>query len=104
MRKSIILFLIAVCAAGHARPDSIPQRHDNISLQQALDSSLDLLDRTRQKEWEEKNLSGLEMLMQQQQEREARQKKQALIRIGVGLLFLGVLVFGWVRRKKKPVS
>jgi hypothetical protein len=39
--------------------------------------------------------------MKDQQSRRAKEKKGAMIRIGVGLLLLVVLVVGWRRKSKK---
>jgi hypothetical protein len=45
--------------------------------------------------------SGLESLMRYQEERRAKEKKAAMIRIGIGVALLIVLVIGLSRRKKK---
>lgn len=44
---------------------------------------------------------GINALVQMQKERNENQKRQAYIRIGLGLLFLVVLVVGLLRRRKK---
>jgi len=44
---------------------------------------------------------GINALVQMQKERNEKQKRQAYIRIGLGLLFLVVLVVGLLRRRKK---
>jgi len=52
----------------------------------------------------ERNNRNLDMFLQMQKEREAKQKKEAYLRIGLGVLFLGILVFGLMRRRKKPAN
>lgn len=44
---------------------------------------------------------NMEGILQLQREREAKQKKAALVRIAIGLGFLALLVVGWMRRRKK---
>ena len=51
--------------------------------------------------YDENNIRNLEALMKDQQSRRAKEKKGAMIRIGVGLLLLVVLVVGWRRKNKK---
>jgi flagellar biosynthesis/type III secretory pathway M-ring protein FliF/YscJ len=51
--------------------------------------------------YDENNIRNLEALMKDQQSRRAKEKKGAMIRIGVGLLLLVVLVVGWRRKSKK---
>jgi superfamily II RNA helicase len=48
----------------------------------------------------EQNNKNLDAFMAMQREREAKQKRSNWIRLGIGLLFLGVLIFG-VRRRNK---
>ena len=50
---------------------------------------------------QEQNNRNLDEFMRMQKEREAKAKKASLIRIGIGILFLGVLIFGWMRKRKK---
>lgn len=60
-------------------------------------SQLDSLDRASM----DRNLKAL---VQMQKERENKQKKQAYIRIGLGVLFLSVLVVGIMRRRRKTAG
>jgi hypothetical protein len=45
--------------------------------------------------------SNIDSLVRMQNERRAKQKKDAMIRIGIGVAMLAVLVIGLSRRKKK---
>ena len=44
---------------------------------------------------------GNDYFLQLQQERGAKEKKAAMIRIGIGIFFLAVLIIGLLRRRKK---
>lgn len=45
--------------------------------------------------------SNIETLVRYQEERKAKEKKAAMIRIGIGVAFLVVFVIGLSRRKKR---
>jgi hypothetical protein len=70
-------------------------------LQQSLDSTNEYLKELRNKEWEDRNLAGIKLLMEQQKENKAKQKRTAVIRIGIGLVFLVILIVGLRRKSKK---
>lgn len=104
-----ILF-IAMAAVAQKR-DTIYQPIDVEKLKRQVDSSTQMLDtlfdnqlkQMQEREMErtmEQNNRNLESFMQMQKEREAKQKRSNWIRLGVGVLFLGVLIFGIMRRKK----
>ena len=44
---------------------------------------------------------NLENLVRYQEEQRRKQKRAAMIRIGIGVAFLGVLIAGLLRRQKK---
>lgn len=113
MRKCIFLFLVilSVSSSGQ-RPDSVPaadQTHRKLKLSDTTiakpgsplaDTLLKIQRDLDQKRWEEQNLQGLNYLMEQQKARRAKEKRNAIIRIGIGVLFLGVLIVGLRRRTK----
>lgn len=53
------------------------------------------------KESLEQNNRNLDAFMAMQKEREAKEKKRMYIRIGLGIFFLAVLVFGLIRKNRK---
>lgn len=48
--------------------------------------------------------NGLNDLIELQRKNESKQKRNAFIRIGIGLLFLAVLIAGLIRRKRKKAG
>ena len=54
----------------------------------------------------EQNNRNLDEFVRLQREQEAKQKKAMWLRLGLGVFFLGVLVFGLMRKRKKkgPLS
>lgn len=113
MRKYLLPVILFFSMATIAQKrDSIYNPIDVEKLKKQVDSSTKMLDtlfdnqlkRMQDKALErtmEQNSRNLESFMQIQREREAKQKRDNWIRVGVGVLFLGVLIFGIVRRRKK---
>lgn len=113
MRKYLLPAILFISVATIAQKrDSIYSPIDLEKLKKQVDSSTQMLDtlfdnqlkRMQDKELErtmEQNSRNLESFIQMQREREAKQKRANWIRVGVGVLFLGVLIFGIVRRRKK---
>ena len=105
MRTALISLLILFTIVAFSQEDTVlPKQKDTVSLQEAMDSANEYLKELRSKEWEDRNTAGLQLLMKQQNERRAKEKKAAMIRIGIGVLFLVILVIGLRRKRKKPVS
>jgi hypothetical protein len=77
---------------------------NNTQFQQLQDSITSTMKALEQKRWEEQNLSGINYLMKLQEERKAKQRKEAIIRIGIGIIFLAVLIFGLRRRAKAKTT
>ena len=50
---------------------------------------------------QQRNIRSLESFMAMQKEREAKQNKAMWLRLGFGIILLGVLIFGWMRKRKK---
>ena len=58
----------------------------------------------RMKEEAKRNAEGLTRLTNEIKKRDAKQKRNAMIRIGIGVLFFAVLIIGLMRRRKKVGS
>ena len=71
------------------------------SINERLNNSYKIMDSANRRQMMEQNNRNLDAFMAMQREREAKQKKAMWIRLGLGVLFLGVLIFGVMRRKKK---
>ena len=104
--RTILLFLfLSVSISGFAQADTLSTRRtDTSSLQQIMDSTNKYLEDIKQKEWEDRNLAGIKLLMEQQKEHRKKERQRAMIRIGIGILFLLVLIIGLARKRKKTVS
>ena len=70
------------------------------SINERLNNSYKIMDSANRRQMMEQNNRNLDAFMAMQREREAKQKKAMWIRLGLGVLFLGVLIFGVMRRKK----
>ena len=86
--KKFVLYLFLVVATAAPQSDlfakKAPVADSNYSINQ-----------------EDPYRSNIESLLRYQEERRAKEKKAAMIRIGIGLAFLVVLVIGLSRRRKK---
>ena len=112
-----VLFAATVC---YAQKDTSPKllHIDNEKLSKQIDSSRKQLDSINErinnsfksmdsaymKQQAEQNNRNLDAFMAMQKEREAKQKKAMWIRLGLGVFFLGVLIFGLMRRRKKATQ
>ena len=105
MRTILLLLFLSVSISDFSQADTISAgRKDTSPLQQTVDSTNKYLKDIEQKEWEERNLAGLKLFLEQQNEHRKKEKQRGLIRIGVGVLFLLVLIIGLARKRKKTVS
>jgi len=68
------------------------------SIIKAFNKRNDSMEMARFNEQNSRNLDGLVSMMK---EREQKQKQGMWIRLGFGLLMLGVLIFGLLRKRKK---
>lgn len=115
--KNFILFaaLFITASSIAQKRDTGFQRVDLDKLQKHIDSSTKMMDtlfdqqfkRMQEEQMQqsmEQNNRNLDEFMRMQKEREAKAKKASLIRIGIGILFLGILIFGWMRKRKKTVQ
>lgn len=70
-------------------------------LQQKGDSAGIQIQDTQDGEANERMVQNTRNILHLQEEIRARQKKAAIIRIGIGVLLMGVLVIGLLRKRKK---
>ena len=119
---AILFPIVALSADAQKRSQPKLEHIDNQKMQEQIDSSMKALDsmNTRinegykqtmhtvdsvnnhlQQEQSERNLDSF---MAMQRENEAKAKKAMWIRLGLGVLFLGVLIFGLMRKRKKGVE
>ncbi len=107
MKKSVWIVLLFFSVACFSQADSNRQKpslrlrnldRDSIAVKlKALDSVVKTETANREFESMQRDLNEF---MQQQEERTRKQKRNAIFRIGFGLMMLAVLVIGLRRRKK----
>jgi hypothetical protein len=103
MRRFVfaVLFLSSFIAGAQ---DSLKGRNDTMKPSVSL-SLADSLDKLRNdsifNETMEQNSRNLDHFLQLKKEQDARQKRGALIRIGIGIALLIVMIFGLRRKIKK---
>jgi len=121
MKKYLFITAILFSVTTHAQKDTpVKLLHiDNKKLSKQIDSSMKELDSinarinegykqtmhtmdsiNRHLE-EERNKRSLDAFLEMQRERQAKEKKAMWIRLGLGVLFFGVLIFGMMRRREK---
>ena len=103
MQKFFLILLILVSLQLRSQ-DSLKNTIDT-TVNSDVTSGYDSLNKIREdsifKEMLEQNNRNLNDFLRYQKELESRQKRNAFIRIGLGILFFGVLVFGLYRQRKK---
>src|SRR5687767_8793837 len=112
MRSFFLSICMILCMGGFAQTESLPGFTDSVAkMRQSLDSTTKILQDLEQGRWTEKstfdvdqNMKGLNYLLEQQKERRAKEKRAAFIRIGIGVLFLAVLIIGLMRRRTRKES
>jgi hypothetical protein len=109
--KKYFTILLFITSTSFAQKDTTKFRVDLDKLKKQIDSSTKMMDsltnaqfkRMQDEELQrsmEQNSRNLDSFLRLQKEREAKQKKQMYIRLGIGVLFLGVLVVGLMRRRR----
>jgi Tfp pilus assembly protein PilN len=114
MRKSFLsLFILFSLTATAQKTNKFEDLQKNIAKQRAeLDSMQkvndsmfkvrmkrsDSIERAR---FNEQNTRNLNSFVKSMQERDRKQKRAMWMRLGLGVLMLGVLIFGLLRRRKK---
>jgi spermidine/putrescine-binding protein len=73
----------------------------NKNLNDAMNNMQQSLDSLRNAEMQKQAQRSGDMMMQWNKERQAKQKKQMFIYLGLGIFFLVVLVFGLMRKGKR---
>ena len=98
MRKLLLSLLLAFSIVSFAQDNPVqsPSMQDAAGV--AADSTPPI--EIRDSEASRRNMEGLLELSAQQKKRREVEKRNAYIRIGIGVLMLVVLVIGWRRRKK----
>jgi hypothetical protein len=105
MRKTIFFVLLVISIEGFSQ-DTIPARLPGLdSIEKELSNLRDSLDASMRKveDLSPDDLTRFDPgpLIEYQQDLERKKKNRAMVRIAIGLFFLGVLAFSLVRRKKK---
>lgn len=101
MRRLFFLSLlfISINAFSQIDADSLHQaiQRRNDSVLAGFNNSVESF----KKEQELQNIQSLLRVVDEQKKRNAKQKRDAMIRIGIGVLFFAVLIIGIMRRRKK---
>ena len=74
---------------------------DTSATKKALESTQRFIDSMKNASMNNESMQGLDNLLRYQKEQRDKQRKQALIYIGLGIFFLIILVFGMLRRRAK---
>jgi hypothetical protein len=113
MRKILLLLFLFSFINGFSQPGSKPEegknRHKLIMndsvltrLKQFDDSVQEEIRKKEElKQIEQDSQRNMDYFLQLQKERHAKEKRNAIIRIGIGLAFLIVLIIGLRRRRLK---
>lgn len=108
MRRLALLSLLFISLHSYAQQDidsfarAIQRRTDSMKAAIRISDSID--NEIRMKEIAKSNTEGLTRLANEIRKREAKQKRDAMIRIGIGVLFFAVLIVGILRRRKKQAK
>ncbi len=111
--KKIILAVVLLAAfttnaqtaeSIKAQAAQIKQQMDSSSksLAATMKNAQQTLDSLRNAQMQQQAQRSGDMMLQWHKERQVKQKKQMFLYLGMGILFLGILVFGLMRRRKKP--
>jgi hypothetical protein len=99
MRRLLLLVSLLFCLKGYAQVDTTP------TTTAVRDTSIinmnSYYDSTEEKRRQDNNVRNLLELSKTLDERRAKEKRAALLRIGIGAGFLVILVIGLMRRRKK---
>jgi hypothetical protein len=108
MRRLFLICLLFISVDSYSQVDAdsfaraVQQRTD--SLNAAIHRNDSITNEIRMKEDAKRNAETLNNFMNEKKKRDARQKRDAMIRIGIGVLFFAVLIIGIIRRRKKAGS
>jgi hypothetical protein len=103
MRKILLILLLGsssmIAFSQQDGGQSTTQKGSVIEkLQQVTDSPAKSME---MKQWEERNIKAMLQISEQVEKNRAREKRNAYLRIGFGIVLLVVLVVGLMRRKSK---
>jgi len=106
MRKVFLLLLLSFSINCFAQlHNKLGKKDTTVTTMANIDSTLNLLkhrnDSLIRIRENERNIQNINALVRQQKEYRDKQRRQALIRIGIGVFFLAILVIGLMRRRKK---
>ena len=73
---------------------------DTSATKKALDNAQHFLDSMKNAEFYKQTTQGLNNFLQYQKEQKTKQKKKAILYIGLGVFFLAIMIIGLVRRSK----
>lgn len=102
MRRIFLLSLLFISLHSNAQLDADSLHR---AIQHRTDSMLTEFNskgvESIKKEQELQNMQNLMRVVNEQKKRKAKEKRDAMIRIGIGVLFFAVLIIGIMRRRKK---
>jgi hypothetical protein len=110
MQKFLFIFFILSSLVGFSQTDTASLKAGNrmlitdssISIQSKITDSLAKLRQAEdQKRWEDNNAGNINSLVHLNSERVAKEKRNAYLRIGLGIFFFVILIIGLRRRTKK---
>lgn len=97
MRRFLFLAALFFCLEGHSQADTTTHRGDTTPI-----INMDFYyDSAAEKQRQDNNVRNLLALSESIEKRKAREKRAAILRIGIGVGFLVLLVIGLMRRRKK---
>lgn len=102
MRHSLpVIFLLFSIAVYPQKPDSLSKDTSLPVISGSMNSSFESYADSINKEMiKRQTQSSIDFFVQLQKERKAKEKKQAIIRLSIGIGFLIILIIGLLRRRK----
>ena len=101
MRPLILMMLalqFSVCSHGQ-NTDSLSRSID--SQARAIQKLEDSVYRLKMQRTIDQNSQTIDQFLADYKERQAKEKRQRYIRIGLGIAFLAALIYGWARKRKQ---
>lgn len=108
MKKAILFLLLVICIAGSSQKNVQKPGKALLNNDSVLAGIEQLKDSVVQSNLQHDSLqpvlsfnNNLDQLIKMQKEREAKQKRSAIIRIAIGVLLLLLMFIGLMRKRKK---
>ena len=102
MHKFFLVIAMLVSPVCFSQDSSGQVRWEDTSgTKKALESTQRFIDSMKNASMNNESMQGLDNLLRYQQEQRDKQRKQALLYIGLGVFFLVVLIVGITRRRTK---